>query len=225
MLFRSLGATLAGTGASGFVVWDVDAPTGEVVRQREAALLVRLAFARRPWRDDVLEELRRAPVLDESVRREALAQARRWPMEPKRLNDAAWAVVRKPAADAAARRKALAMAEEAVRLAPQDGLLLNTLGVALYRAGQHARAWDILTRSEKLNTARLRSPHPADLAFLAMTAHHLGRPDQARDYLTQLQEIMKRPDWARRPGPAQDEAREFLREAERLLNGGTDRRK
>jgi WD40 repeat protein len=218
---RRLGVRRGDAAASGFVVWDVDPPTGAVLRQRDAALLVRLAFARRPWRDDVLEELRGAPVLDEAVRREALAQARRRPMEPRRLNDAAWAVVRKPAADAAALSKALAMAEEAVRLAPEDGLLLNTLGVALYRAGQHARAWDVLTRSEKLNAARSRLPHPVDLAFLAMTAHHLGRPAQARTYFTRLQETMKRPEWTR-PGPAQDEAREFLREAERLLGGADE---
>jgi WD40 repeat protein len=217
---RRLGAALrAGAAGAGFVVWDIDPPSAEAQRQRDAALLVRRAFARRPWREDVLEDLRRAPVRDEAVRGEALAQARRRPMEPKRLNEAAWEVVRKPAPEAAALRRALALAEEAVRLAPDDGGIVNTLGVALYRAGQHPRAWEVLTRSEKLNTARWRVPQPADLAFLAMTAHRLGKPEQARDHLKRLQETMKRPELAR-PGPAQDEAREFLREAERLLADG-----
>jgi WD40 repeat protein len=211
---RRLGASLTDPRNRGHVVWAADAPSDEGMRRRDAALLVRLAFARRPWREDVLEDLRGAPVLDEAVRQEALAQAGRRPMEPLSLNRAAWEVVRKPAPEAVALRKALAMAEEAARLAPDDGLVANTLGVALYRAGQHPRALEALTRSEKLNAARSRVPHPADLAFLAMTAHRLGRPDEARGYLARLQEMMRRPEWAR-----QDQPREFLGEAERLLNG------
>jgi WD40 repeat protein len=219
---RRLSAALTADGGAGFVVWDVDPPSDEVQRQRDAALLVRLTYARLPWQDGVLEEIRRAPVLDEAVRREALEQARRRPMDAQRLNEAAWDVVRKPAPDAAARRRGLAMAEEAARLAPDDSLILNTLGVGLYRAGEYARALEVLTRAEQRNARRSATPQPADLAFLAMAAHRLGRPEQARDYLSRLRETMKRPEWAR-PGPAQDEARGFLREAEGLLNGPAEK--
>jgi WD40 repeat protein len=223
---RRLGATLASPGylgGAGFVVWDGDPPSAEVLRQRDAALLVRQAFVRQPWREDALADLRRAPALDEAVRQEALAQAGRRPMEPSLFNNAAWEVVRKPAPEAAALRRALAMAEEAARLAPDDGQIANTLGVALYRAGQYDRAWETLTRSEKLNTGGSPLHQPADLAFLAMTAHRLGKPEQARDYLKRLRETMRRRQFAGQ-GPAQDEAREFLREAEGLLTVGPPER-
>ncbi|HLJ91834.1 MAG TPA: hypothetical protein VKU02_01445 [Gemmataceae bacterium] len=55
----------------------------------------------------------------------------------KKLNRIVWAVVCKPGADPSAYRQALLQAKEAVGLAPQDGNILNTLGVAQYRLGQY----------------------------------------------------------------------------------------
>jgi WD40 repeat protein/tRNA A-37 threonylcarbamoyl transferase component Bud32/ribosomal protein S27E len=192
--------------------WDVAARSAEVWRYRDAELLVRLAFARSPWRDNVLDELRRVPVFDEAVRQEALAQAQRRPMDSKNLNEAAWDIVAKPGAAAADLRRAQAMAEEAVRQRPKEGFYLNTLGVAHYRRGNYDQALQTLQRSEKLNAARLKSAHPADLAFLAMSAHKVGQAKEAQEYLDRLRTTMKLPAWTQN-----EEAVRFLREAEALL--------
>jgi serine/threonine protein kinase/WD40 repeat protein len=190
-----------------YVDWDVAPHATEVWRNRDAALLVRVAFARSPWRDDVLDELRRAPGIDEAVRREALTQAQHRPMDPNALNDAARRIVGKPTA--ADLPRAAAMADEAVRLAQKNGIFLNTLGALQYRQGQPEQALETLLRSEKLNTSQLKSAHPADLAFLAMTAQKLNRTEEARQYLERLRTTMKVPTWAKN-----EEALQFLREAE-----------
>jgi WD40 repeat protein len=194
------------------VDWDVAARSAEVWRYRDAELLARLAFARSPWRDDVLDELRRVPVFDVAVRQEALAQAQRRPMDPKHLNEAAWDIVGKPGAAATDLRRALAMAEEAVRQQPKDGFCLNTLGVAHYRLGNYDQARQTLLQSAKLNAARLKSAHPADLAFLTMSAHKLGQAKEAQGYLDRLRTTMKLSAWAKN-----EEAAGFLREAEAAL--------
>ena len=110
------------------------------------------------------------------------------------------------------RERALRQAREACRLEPENGLYLNTLGVALYRAGRYQTALETLTRSEKLNTAKFEAPQPADLAFLAMAQHRLGKRDAARQMLERLRQVAKEPRWAN-----DAETNAFLHEAEKLL--------
>jgi serine/threonine protein kinase/WD40 repeat protein len=198
--------------ASDMAHWDVSSQTAEVRRNRDAALLVHQAFARSPWRDDVLDELRRVAVVDEAVRREALTQAQRRTMDANGLNDAAWRFVSQPTTAAGDLRRAAAMAEEAARQQPQNGFFLNTLGIAYYRQGHHEQALPTLLRSEKLNASRMKSAHPADLAFLAMTAQKLGRTTEARQYLERLRTTIKLPTWGKN-----EEALRFLREAEDVV--------
>jgi hypothetical protein len=69
-----------------------------------------------------------------------------------------------------------------------------------------------LTRSEKLNTARLKAVLPADMAFLAMAQHRLGKGEAARQTLARLRQTAEDPRWARDP-----ESQTFLQEAEKLL--------
>ena len=109
-------------------------------------------------------------------------------------------------------RKALRYSEEACQLEPENGDLLNTLGVAYYRVGNYEKALDVLARSDKINALRDKGSHPADLAFLAMAHQQLGHAKEAEAQLQLLRERMKDPRWA------QDaQAQGFLREAEELL--------
>jgi tetratricopeptide (TPR) repeat protein len=62
---------------------------------------------------------------------------------------------------------------------------LNTLGAALYRAGRYAEA---IRRLEEGIRLRGGKSLPADWAFLAMSHHRLGHPDQARRWLDRLRE-------------------------------------
>jgi uncharacterized protein HemY len=101
--------------------------------------------------------------------------------------------------------------QEACRLVPGSGELLNTLGVAQYRTGQYQAALATLTDSDKIQSARLKGSHPADLAFLAMAHQQLGHKDQAREVLGRLRQSIK----ARWSGDA--EALAFLQEAEAMI--------
>ena len=76
--------------------------------------------------------------------------------------------------------RALVLARQAVALAPDQSLYLNTLGVALYGVGRYSEAIDVLERS----LAAGRGETDAfDLFFLAMAHHGLGHRGQARTRL------------------------------------------
>jgi Flp pilus assembly protein TadD len=109
-------------------------------------------------------------------------------------------------------RKALRYSEEACRLEPKNGNLLNTLGVAYYRAGNYDKALNTFVRSDAINETQHWRAHLANLAFLAMTHQQLGHAKEAQAELQRLRERMKDPRWAQNP-----ESQGFLREAEELL--------
>jgi WD40 repeat protein/tRNA A-37 threonylcarbamoyl transferase component Bud32 len=193
-------------------VWEAETPAPADRDLREAEGLVESLFGRLVLRAAVLEYLEKAPTLDEPLRRAALAAARRRYQNPDQLNTLSWQVVRRPGAEEGAYRRALLQAEEACRLAPDNGLYLNTQGVARCRAGQYPAALDTLAKSEAFSTTLFKGPHPADLAFQAMAHYQLGHKDEARAALARLRQAMKDPRWA------QDaECRGFLREAEALV--------
>jgi Flp pilus assembly protein TadD len=123
-------------------------------------------------------------------------------------------VVRKEGEDRANYQRALRQAEEACRVEPDNGDIVNTLGVARYRVGQFAKAVETLTHSDKLNAARTKGSLPGDLAFLAMAYYQLGQKEKAQELFVRLQEIMKHPVHAK-----DQESQDFLREAEKLMHG------
>jgi len=133
------------------------------------------------------------------------------PEGPEQLNEAAWRVVRDRRASPDEYVRALEQAEKAVREAPENGYILNTLGVAQYRTGRYADALATLTKSEKMNATKDGS-HPADLAFLAMAQFQLGRKEEARATLERLHDVLKNLRWFK-----DAEARGFLGEAEETL--------
>ena len=87
-------------------------------------------------------------------------------------------------------------AREACRLEPENGLYFNTLGVALFRAGQYQEALERLTRSEKLNTATFKAPQPADLAFVRAVYEALGARDDFH-WREVLELVEQKPEIAR----------------------------
>jgi hypothetical protein len=81
-------------------------------------------------------------------------------------------------------------------------MILNTLGVAQYRAGLHKEAVETLAAGSLSE----------DLAFLAMAHHQLGQREKAREFLKMLRDRMKR-------DVISSSYRAFLAEAEALIEG------
>jgi len=147
----------------------------------------------------------------------ALARA----AEAGQLNRQARPVVAASTSSPAAVASALLQAMKAAELEPGDANIINTLGVAQYRAGKHEEALATLTRSTELYTKDGQATQPADVAFIAMAHAKLselkpGHADLAKIALDQLRELMARPE---RKDDA--EAQGFLREAEALIEPGT----
>jgi hypothetical protein len=125
-------------------------------------------FEKRLLREEVQAALRRDPTLDENDRRFALEVALSHREEPWAWNVAAWDVVKVRGSGKGACARALRHAEAAFHLTPENGNILNTLGVAQYRVGRYAEALATRTKSDKLNATKEGSLR-ADLTFLAMT--------------------------------------------------------
>jgi tetratricopeptide (TPR) repeat protein len=210
--FSPDGQRLASASKDGINVWETRNPTDKEKAKRQAVLLVGDLFETLDAQTDVLEHLHQDRFLDEPLRSEAIALAKNRHQDPNRLNDASWAVVSKADASISARERALRQAREACRIGPNNGSYLNTLGVALYRSGQYQVALETLARSEQLHAATIQGAHPADLAFLAMTQHHLGKKEAARQTLARLRQAAKDSRWANDP-----ESQAFFQEAEKLL--------
>jgi uncharacterized protein HemY len=93
------------------------------------------------------------------------------------LNNQAWLLVTGPVAQRDPAR-ALKLIQGAVRHAPGNATLLNTLGVVQYRIGMDREAVATL---EKSLTAGKGEFDAFDLYFLALCHHRLGNPAKARD--------------------------------------------
>ena len=94
-------------------------------------------------------------------------------------NDLAWVYLTAPAPlrDVKA---ALPLAENAVRLATDNAVYRNTLGVAYYRADRYREAAEMLRPNLTLQADKFLA---FELYFLAMSHHRLGETERAKDYL------------------------------------------
>jgi Flp pilus assembly protein TadD len=103
---------------------------------------------------------------------------------------------------------AVRLAKKAVNAGPQSGDFRNTLGVALYRNGDHKAAVAELETSMGLRAGG----DSFDWFFLAMAHWQLDHKDEARKWYDQAVE------WMEKNNPEDDELRRFRAAAEELLN-------
>jgi tetratricopeptide (TPR) repeat protein len=130
------------------------------------------------------------------------------------LNMAAWGLATNT--DPASRDPKLAvkLAKEAVELAPRDGLIWNTLGVAQYRAGKWKDAIASLEKSMEIR----KGGNSDDWLFLAMAHWQLGTKDAARKW------YHKAAAWMDKNQPKSEELRRFRAEATGLLRMETKKK-
>jgi hypothetical protein len=161
-------------------------------------------------REDVLDALQAKPAADPEVQAACLKLAGTWPESAVECNIAGWALVRQPRLSDASYQRGLRLAWAACELERDNGNILNTLGIAQYRAGLVPEALATLTGSNALNQGK----EPADLAFLAMAHQRLGQVAEARAMLDRLRDLMRQGPFV---GGQGDQARAFLAEAEELV--------
>lgn len=127
--------------------------------------------------------LRMGEVLFDERRDEALREFERVlaasPNDAGRLNDVAWCLANGKRSIAEDRTRAVAMAEEAVRLGPKRWAFWNTLAAARYRAGDLTAARSAFESAMKLGP----NDDPIDWLFMAMICARSGEADQAREWL------------------------------------------
>jgi tetratricopeptide (TPR) repeat protein len=163
----------------------------------------------------VVDDLRSNAAIDAAVREIALqiATAHEWE-DAENLRRESASVVNSPGKDMDAYRQALAKAEKAQILEPNDLLMLYTLGVAQYRVGAYEEALLTLKKADEIRSAAKEEPDAAAGAFAGMAFHQLGRDKEAHTALEQLRALCKEERFAE-----DQEAQGFLAEAEKLIVG------
>jgi tetratricopeptide (TPR) repeat protein len=235
--FSSDGAQLISAGSDQTVrLWDARPLNPALRMEAEAAALLDNYRADGLLQSEAAGRLRQQAGVSTEVRELAQRLLEAGGDDPLVLNTAAWHLVRAPNGSAVHYEAALKLAQTAARLRPDDGNVVNTLGVAQYRRGQYLEALANLSRARDLNLLRrlpkmkldigriLLSPwllpvtnlasydQPTDLAFLAMAHYRTGHTAEADEYLSRLREMVQRKDWAE-----DDETQGFVREAEALI--------
>jgi WD40 repeat protein len=177
---------------------------------RRAEGIVGPLFNRLLLREELVDALRAQPASDREVQGACLKLAETWGESSWDCNEAAALLIIKPGQPAASYERGLRLARAACRLEPDNGNLVNTLGIAQYRAGLVPEALATLTRSNALNQGKA----PDDLAFLAMAHQRLGQTAEARAMLDRLRDLMRHEDFA---GSRGDQGLAFLTEAEGVV--------
>ncbi|MEX0676947.1 MAG: protein kinase [Pirellulales bacterium] len=130
------------------------------------------------------------------------------PSDAATLNYFAWNLAAVEDVKPAAAALAVQAASQATKAAPNDAMILNTLGAAQYRAGKWEDAIGSLTKSEELAPDRSLAFNGF---FLAMAHWQLGRKDEARQWYDRSVKWMEKND------PMSEELLRFRAEAEQLL--------
>ena len=128
------------------------------------------------------------------------------------LRRTSWKIAAKAGRPSEQYRFALRGAQAYLAAQPEEFALVNTLGVLQYRLGQHEEALATLTRSDQHHSQKHDGGIAADVAFIAMANHELGRESEADVALSRLRALMQSQDES-----PDNEAQAFLAEAEALI--------
>jgi len=214
--FSPDGKTIAGgTYGKTIVLWESAAPAGGYRPRKTtetARKIVDDLHEKHGLYHDAIDELKADKTLDEQVRKVArqIVNSRKWE-DADKLKDEAWRAVQLPDKEMEVYRSALAKAQKANGWEPNDPGILAGLGAAQYRTGAYEQALKTLARAERLAG---EDTDPWVLAFRAMTLQRLGRLDEAKGRLSQLQSLLGDERFAE-----DEQAKALLAEAEGLIEG------
>ncbi len=212
--FSPDGLRLAVVSGHSISVHETELPAVHRASRRASVLLRRKVeprvdrlFAEHLLMTNVIEQLALDPSLSAAEKEIASRLVRIRGDNPDRLNRDSWEVVSKSGQSQEAYERALRWARAAVRL-DKSLHVLNTLGIAHYRAGACEEALHTLLETDRQNQGKYYS-RALDLAFIAMCHEKLGRHAEA---LALLKEVRVALD-----GSPDEESLGFLREAEALI--------
>jgi hypothetical protein len=136
------------------------------------------------------------------------------PRDPRVSNSLAWSWVTSPYRALHEPARAVELATKVVKLQPENGTYWNTLGVALYRAGDWTGAIEALEKSMELRSGG----DSYDWFFLAMAHWQLGEEEQddavRRRHQTEARRWYdKAVEWMEKNKPDDEELRRFHAEA------------
>jgi Tfp pilus assembly protein PilF len=128
--------------------------------------------------------------------------------------NSAWIFVTSPYVkdNVRAANRAVELAERAVKLKPQNGQFLNTLGIVQLRVARYSEAVESFTRSAELLAGEYAGDDAAyNLFGLAMAHWQLGDKEKSRGYFE------KAVEWTQKNQPTNEELVRFRAEAEEML--------
>ena len=185
----------------------------ELSMRRAAVERVQSLFAKYLLKSDVLDALRAENSLSAPFRAAAFEIAERRTENASGLYDAAMIAILRPGGQRDLYRLAVRRLEAACKVVADDAERLAqyrvALALALYRAGQPARAIETIGSIKSTSPTSDQNRLPLALAVTAMASHQLGDSARARSSVDELRALVQTPKMAHN-----QEAQFLFREAE-----------
>lgn len=203
LVFSPSGASLIGYGgdSTAWAEFETEHPASEEARRVRplAPAATRLVLEARRLLlvgDELREAIRKDEAATPEVRELALqvvdgeGPLYRW------TNSEIWGTVLQSREKPETYRRAVIAAKVICSRFPENPGILNTLGVAQFRAGDFEAAVETLERCERMHAAEGGAAHPLDLAPMAMAMRKLGRTEEAAKKYQRFLELMRLPQHA-----------------------------
>ena len=194
-----------------------NAQEAQALSMRRAAVeRVQSLFGKYLLKSDVLDALRAEKSLSSPIRAAALEIAERRAENASGLYDAALLAILRPGSQPDDYRLAIRRLEAACKVVAEDTERLaqyrQALALALYRAGQPARAIETVDSMGFAAPTEIQKRSPRALAVTAMASQKLGDSARAQRTLDELRKLVQSPEWVHN-----QEAQILFREAENVI--------